>query len=157
MINPNAFGANRSRVAWWKRTFWSLGAVTGLFGASFGAKTPAAAQNVEYRAVSVAPASWQEFAKQVQIRFQQRFAADDEGAAKFRDYLTKRASDGNAKALKPAVRVWVLPNGKVERLEFDGLDDDDVAVNLRAVLMRGGVGTPPPDMLQPLHLRLSLQ
>jgi len=28
--------------------------------------------------------------------------------------------DGNTTLLKSPVRVWVLPDGKVDRLEFDG-------------------------------------
>jgi hypothetical protein len=156
MINPNAVNTSGTHLVWWKRVFWSLGVATGLFGTGFGAGTSTVIAQ-DYRSASAAPASWQEFAKQVQTRFQQRFAADDEGARKFRDYLTKRAADGSATPLKPGVRVWALPDGKVERLEFDGVADDDVAVNLREILMHDDVGAPPQDMLQPLHLRLSLQ
>jgi hypothetical protein len=145
------------RTVWWKRAFRSFGAVTGLFAAVSAGTSVAAAQDAGYRSASVAPASWQEFAKQVQTRFQQLLAADDEEARKFRDYLEKRVAEGGATPLKPIVRVWVLPDGKLERLEFDRLDSDDVAANLRTLLMRGDVGAPPSDMLQPLHLRLSLQ
>jgi hypothetical protein len=147
---------NSRRTVWWKRGFRSFGAVTGLFAAVSAGTSVAAAQDTGYRSAATAPAAWQTFAKQVQTRFQQRLAADDEGARKFRDYLEKRVGEGSATPLKPIVRVWVLPDGKLERLEFDGLDDDDAAVNLRAILMHD-VGAPPPDMLQPLHLRLSLQ
>jgi hypothetical protein len=145
IINTGAVDNSARPTVWWKRAF-----------RSFGAPSVATAQDTAYRSASAAPASWQEFAKQLQVRFAQRLVSDDEGAAKFRDYLTKRAEAGIT-PLKPGVRVWVLPNGKVERLEFDGLGDDDVAVNLRALLMRGNVGAPPADLLQPLHLRLSLQ
>lgn len=37
------------------------------------------------------------------------------------------------------------------------MDDAGVRVELRELLMDGGVGSPPPAMLQPLHLRLSLR
>jgi hypothetical protein len=156
-MSADAVGSSSRCTVWWKRAFRSFGAVSGLFAAVSAGTSVATAQDTAYRSASAAPVSWQEFAKLVQTRFQQRFAADDEGARKFRDYLTKRAADGSATPLKPSVRVWVLPDGKLERLEFDGLDDDDVAVTLRAILMRGDIGAPPQDMLQPLHLRLSLQ
>jgi hypothetical protein len=157
-MNVNAAVEHSSRrTVWWKRALRSFGAVTGLFAAVSAGASGATAQDTGYRSASAAPASWQEFAKQVQTSFQQRLAADDEGARKFWDYLEKRAVEGGATPLKPIVRIWVLPDGKLERVEFDGLDDDDVAVNLRTLLMRGDAGPPPPDMLQPLRLRLSLR
>ncbi len=156
-ISGGAVGSSSRPEVWWKRAFQSLGAVTGLFGAISAGTSVAAAQDTNYRSASAAPASWQEFAKQVQTRFQQHLMADDEGARKIRDYFAKRAGEGSVTPRPPIVRVWVLPDGKIERLELDGLGDDSVAVNLRALLARGDVGVPPPDLLQPLHLRLSLQ
>jgi hypothetical protein len=49
-----------------------------------------------------------------------------------------------------------LPDGKIERVESDGLDPV-AAISLRALLAGEGVGVPPSDMLQPLHLRLTLR
>ena len=43
----------------------------------------------------------------------------------------------------------------MNRIEVDGIDDVDAAADLRALLIDGDVGVPPPAMLQPLHLRLS--
>ncbi len=54
-------------------------------------------------------------------------------------------------------RVWVTPEGRIDRLEFSGVDGD-VAVFLREVFARERVAVPlPPDMPQPIHLRLSLR
>jgi len=147
------------RAAWWKRIFRSLGTVAGLFTAGLGAETSsAAAQNSDYRSATAAPSAWQEFAKQLQSRFQQRLAADDATARKFQDYLAKHAGGKGATPRTLVVRTWILPDGKMERVEFEGLDDAAVAVDLRAVLIGGDVGAPPPpDMLQPLRLRLSLR
>jgi hypothetical protein len=50
-----------------------------------------------------------------------------------------------------------VADGKVNRVEFDGIDDPDAINELRALLIDGNVGAPPPEMLQPLHLRLSLR
>jgi hypothetical protein len=46
----------------------------------------------------------------------------------------KREKTSGAKPLALVVRAWVLHDGKIERLEFDGLDDDAIAVDLRALL-----------------------
>jgi hypothetical protein len=42
-------------------------------------------------------------------------------------------------------------------VDFDGRDGIEAIAGLRTLLMDGNVGAPPPEMLQPLHLRLSLQ
>lgn len=159
-MKPDAVSNNNSRMGWWKKIFWSLGAATGLLAAGLGAgasSVAAAAQDSDFRSASKAPVSWQEFAKQLQDRFQQRLASADEQARNFQHYMAKRGKASSTTSLTLVVRAWVLPGGQVERLEFDGLNDDAVAVDLRALLARGDVGAPPPDMLQPLHLRLSLR
>jgi len=138
---------------WLTRLFRSVGLLGGL---AAGASS-VAAQGVDYRPAAAAPAAWQEFAKRLQSRFQQRLAADDEGVRQFQDYMAKRAGAADTPSLTLVVRTWILPDGKIERIEFDGLDDPAAAVNLRALLAGGDVGTPPPDMLQPLRLRLSLR
>jgi hypothetical protein len=55
------------------------------------------------------------------------------------------------------LRTWVLADGSVNRVEFTGIDDRKAVDELRALLVDGNVGAPPPEMLQPLHLRLSLR
>lgn len=147
---------NESEVAW-KRVLRSLSAVTGLFAAVGAGTSMAAAQDAGYRSAATAPASWQAFAKQLQGHFEQRLAADDKDARSFQEYVSKREAGSNASPLTFVARTWVLPDGKVERLEFDGLDDKEIAVHLRTLLTRDNVGTPPADMLQPLRLRLSLR
>lgn len=151
-----AVANNRHRMVWWRRVFRSLGAVTGLFAAA-ATTSVASAQEAGYRSAPAIPASWQTFAKQLQGRFEQRLAADDKDARSLQDYMAKRDAGPNAPPLAFVVRTWVLPDGKVERLEFDGLDDREIAVYLRTLLIRGNVGLPPPDMLQPLRLRLSIR
>lgn len=42
-------------------------------------------------------------------------------------------------------------------IELDGFDDNQIAVHLLALLRCDNVGAPPPDMLQPSRLRLSLR
>lgn len=141
---------------WTKFVCW-LGAATGLFSAGLAAATSSAvAQRTDYQSAAAAPAAWQNFAKELQARFQQRLAADDDAARQFQSQLEKRAGQAESTPVALTMRAWILPDGKVARVEFDGLDPD-AAVSLRALLSRSDVGAPPPDMLQPLHLRLSLR
>jgi hypothetical protein len=145
------------RVGWLKRLFWSLGTATGLLTAGLGAQaSPTDSQRSDYRSAAAAPAAWQEFAKQLQSRFQQRFAGDDEAARRFRDDVAKLAGGKDAAAPTLIVRTWILPDGKIERVESDGLGPV-AALSLRGLLAGEGVGPPPSDMLQPLHLRLTLR
>jgi hypothetical protein len=69
------------------------------------------------------------------------------------------AGGPDAKEAEPRnviARVWVSRDGKIERLDFDGLDDA-TARELRTLVSKDDVGQPPPDMLQPIQLRLSLR
>jgi hypothetical protein len=144
------------RMPRWRRLAWSLGAATGLLWLVPGAwLSSGAAQGSDYRSAAAAPAAWQAFAGQLQSRFQERLAADDAAARSFQDTISKRQADN--KPLTLIVRSWILPGGKIERVEFDGLNDDSIAVNLRALLINVVVDAPPPDMLQPLRLRFSLR
>lgn len=117
----------------------------------------AAAQPQSDRSADDVPASWRDFALQLQARLQQRLAADDAIAGKVADDMGGRGKDA-ADASPPTVmiRVWISPSGNIERLVFDDFNGK-AADALRLVLTSGDVGLPPPDMLQPLRLRLSLR
>ena len=97
------------------------------------------------------------FARQLQGQVEQRLAGDDAKARHFQDYLTKRSQESDASPLTVVLRTWILADGQVHRVEFDGIDDRGAVDDLRALLVDGNVGAPPPEMLQPLHLRLSLR
>lgn len=151
-------GTLYKRAAWWTRAVRSLGTVTGLFASGLSVGIPTvAAQSGDYRSAAAAPAAWQAFAGQLLSQFEQRLGADDKQARKFQDYLAQRDAGPDAPARTVVARTWIMPEGKVERIEFDGLDDSGIAFNLRALLVPENVGAPPPDMLQPLRLRLSLR
>jgi hypothetical protein len=153
-----AAGGHRKPRAWWWRLFGSAATSAGLLVAGVAAgKPPVAAENSNYRPATTAPESWQVFASQLQTRFEQRLAGDDEKARHFQDYLTRRSQAADAPPLTVVLRAWILADGAVHRVEFDGIDDRDAVDELRALLVNGNVGTPPPEMLQPLHLRLSLR
>ena len=95
------------------------------------------------------------FARQVQGRLEQQLAGDSDKARHVQEYLARRSVDAGASPSRFVLRAWVKADGKVNRIEVDGIDDVDAAADLRALLIDGDVGVPPPAMLQPLHLRLS--
>jgi hypothetical protein len=153
----NTGSKHTPRAEWWKRHFRFLGAAAGLLAAGLASDTSSlAAQTGNYRSAKDVPAAWQDFAKRLQARFEQRLAADDENARNVQDYAARQGGGTGLAPLSFRVRTWILASGKVERIEVDGIGDD-IAVALRALLIDGEVGAPPPDMLQPLHLRLSLR
>lgn len=114
-------------------------------------------QSLDYRDPSKAPPSWAQFAKLVQYRFETWIEADDEVAKRFRAYVKDRA--GKEDGLPPSlvVKAWLNPDGTVERVSFAPLRDAQADTDLRTILTRGNIGeAPPPEMLQPLNLRFSL-
>lgn len=132
-----------------------LGVATG-FASAQSENAPARAPVAQLPATRI-PATWSAFAARVQTSFQQRLAGKDDAALQFQDFLGKRFDRPGTPPPSVIVRAWIGPDGKVERLEFEGVFDLDVIVNLRAVLVTADVGAPPPvEMPQPLRLRLSL-
>lgn len=118
---------------------------------------PAMGQNLDFRDPSKAPPSWLQFAKLVKYRFEEWVAADDAIAVRFRAYLKihRGASDGPPQSL--TVKAWLNPDGTVERVLFPEFADAGATKDLRTILTRGNVGeSPPPEMLQPVNLRFSL-
>src|SRR5262249_12074031 len=131
----------------------SLLAFAPPLGAAAGLAAPQPAIGQEYRASTEAPAEWRAYAQRLQGLFKDELSDDD----MIRSLAA--AGDKAAKEHVPAtfrVRAWVAADGKVGRLEFSGLDAATTSA-VRARLMRTDVGaSPPADMLQPLHLKLSL-
>jgi hypothetical protein len=142
------------RIAWFQR-LCSVGGLVVLFIGQAG--LPALSEGLAttfYQPAAGAPDAWRDFAARLQGRLQEMLAAD-EYAQLYRDYLGRR---GAASQPLPAlmVRTWVLGDGRL-RVAFDDIDDRGVEMRLRALLERGHFGSPPPDMPQPLHLRLTLR
>jgi hypothetical protein len=115
------------------------------------------ASSQDYRDPSKAPPSWAQFAKLVQYRFETWIGADDETAKRLRAYLVERAGKEDGPPASLVVRAWLNPDGTVQRISFPALKDGRADADLRTVLTRGNIGeAPPPEMLQPLNLRFSL-
>jgi hypothetical protein len=139
-----------------RRRAYELAAFLGLVGAAIEVPdlgtAAALAQSAPYQSAAQVPQSWRDYAKQLLDRLQQRLA-DTKVAGKIADQIGGGPAGSAPKVAM--VRVWVSPIGKVDRLAFDDLSGD-VADALRTLLRDSDVGSPPPDMLQPVHLRLSL-
>jgi hypothetical protein len=102
------------------------------------------------RADSV-PVRWVEYASGVTRQLQARLADDhDATAARLHAFLDAR--DASASVL----RLWINRQGAISRVTFASLGDAQADRDLRQVVTRGGFGRPPPDMRQPLVLRLRL-
>ncbi len=149
--------AGTTRFKLFRRWLAGMAGCLGLVGGQVVVPVqPAGAQDTSYRVSQEAPRAWQEFANQVRTALQVRLTADDDATRKLYQLFDDRRANGTP--MQNAVtQVWVTPEGGIERLEFSGVDRD-VAVILREVFARERVGiSPPPDMLQPLHLSLSFR
>jgi hypothetical protein len=114
-------------------------------------------QSLDYRDPAQAPPSWAQFAKLVQYRFETWIGADEEVANRFRTYLKQSAGKEDGLPASLVVKAWLNPDGTVERVAFPTLNDPQANADLRTILTRGNIGeAPPPEMLQPLNLRFSL-
>lgn len=158
---PSAAVSGGGRGAWWRRIFHSAAGAAGLIAAGADAKaSPVTVPSSEYQPAAAAPESWQSFARQVQGGFEQQLAGDSDAARQVQeylvdDYLARRKIDTGAAPARFVVRAWIKADGKVNRIEIEGIGDAGAAADLRALLIDRDVGVPPPGMLQPLHLRLT--
>ena len=140
--------------AWWcAATLCTLVVLPGLFMLP----RPSPAQVLDYRNPDKAPPSWGQFSKLVQYRFETWIGADDEVANRFRAYVTEHAGKEDGPPPMLVVKAWLNPDGTVERVTFAALKDARADSDLHTILTRGNIGeAPPPEMLQPLNLRFSL-
>src|SRR5436190_23218936 len=119
--------------------------------------TKAIAQALDYRDPAKAPPSWAQFAKLVQYRFESWIGADEEIANRLRAYLVEHAGKEAGPPPSLVVRAWLNPDGTVERVSFGSLNNAQADADLQTILKRGNIGEPPPpEMLQPMNLRFSL-
>ena len=118
---------------------------------------PPAAAGLDYRDPSAAPPSWTQFAKLVRYRFESWLAADEAVANRLRTYLKEHSGKDDAPPQTLVVKAWLNPDGSVERVSFAPLSDHQADEDLHTILKRGNVGeAPPPELVQPLNLRFSL-
>jgi hypothetical protein len=83
--------------------------------------------------------------------------ADEEVANRFRSNMIEQAGKEGGPPSSLVVRAWLNPDGTVDLVSFGSLKDVKAEADLRTILTRCNIGeAPPPEMLRPLNLRLSL-
>jgi hypothetical protein len=88
-------------------------------------------------------------------RFQRGCGRDHAIAARFRVYLEAHAGASDGPPPTPIVQAWLSPDGSVERVSFPAPGDAGATKDLTTILSSGNIGErPPPEMLQPIRLRL---
>lgn len=105
------------------------------------------------------PQPWISYAQLVGHQFQAWLEADDDAANQLHRYLEDRILNAKDDAPPPAVviRAWIGADGAVTSVEFDSLGDAKADAILRQLLTAHPiVEPPPPDMRQPLRVRLHL-
>jgi hypothetical protein len=117
----------------------------------------ALSESSNFRPSNGVPAAWTRYAQLVQLRFKERLAADDPVAYRFHLFLENRVVSEDAPPEALVVKVWIARDGEIQQVVFAPLKDQQANDDLHALLIGGNVGEPPPpDMLQPLQLRLAL-
>ncbi|WP_233832488.1 YbaB/EbfC family DNA-binding protein [Paraburkholderia sp. ZP32-5] len=106
------------------------------------------------------PQPWITYAQLVGHQFQAWLEGDDDAANQLHQYLEERILNAKGDAPPPAVviRAWIGADGGVTRIAFDSLGDPKADALLRQLLTSHPMTEPPPpDMLQPLRVRLRLE
>jgi hypothetical protein len=131
------------------------GAVAALVLLSAIFVAPARAQST----VASVPQPWIEYAQLVGHQFETWLEADDQEVSELHTYLERRIVETNADAPPPAImiRAWIGTHGEVTRVEFGSLGDAKIDGILHHLLTTNPVAEPPPpNMPQPLRVRLHL-
>lgn len=148
-------GSFGGRVKRWRA------AVAGRLGLAAPARKavapdPALRQIGSYQPSGGVPAAWRQFALAVQSGLQERLSEQDEQTRQVHRLFCAHGPMGDTLVRAVKARVWIAKTGEVARLEFDGVHEK-LAIALRDVLAGYPIGAmPPSDVLQPLHLKLSL-
>lgn len=130
-------------------------AVATLIVLSAMAGAPVRAQST----AGTVPQPWLEYAQLVGHQFEAWLEADDQEVRELHTYLEQRIVDEKMEASPPAIliRAWIGTHGEVTRVEFGSLGDAKIDGILHHLLTTNPVSEPPPpDMPQPLRVRLHL-
>ncbi|HEY3598842.1 MAG TPA: YbaB/EbfC family DNA-binding protein [Paraburkholderia sp.] len=106
------------------------------------------------------PQPWVSYAQLVGRQFQAWLEADDDAANQLHAFLEDRIlhPKGDAPPSAIVIRAWVGADGAVTTVAFDSLGDPKADAILRSLLTaRPITEPPPPDMRQPLRVRLRLE
>ncbi len=115
-----------------------------------------AQQQSSFRPSAGVPKAWIEFAGDLRGKAETLLRSDDPLARRLQAALDEVRNDGDKQLLQVAVRVWIARDGRVERVYFGSISET-IDPDLKSLLLRVATAAPPADMLQPVHLKLSLK
>ncbi|GGB95483.1 hypothetical protein GCM10007205_00880 [Oxalicibacterium flavum] len=106
------------------------------------------------------PQHWISYAQMASNQFEAWLGnPDDESVQRLHAWMQERLlQDGPPVPTSLVVRVWVEPNGRVGRMEFASLGQNQADADLRSIMTAQPLSEPPPpDMRLPMVLQLSLK
>lgn len=136
-----------------KNAKWT-GLAAAVIGLVLSCATPAWAQS------AAVPQPWIAYAQLTGRQFQAWLEADDDAANQLHQYLEDRILNpkGDAPPAAVVIRAWVGADGTVTRVAFDSLGDPKAdAILQRLLTAHPMTEPPPPDMRQPMRVRLRLE
>lgn len=148
------FATGRPRRWGW---FGMLIVAAGLLG---GSATGWAQTSAGAKAAAAIPQPWLAYAQLAGRQFQAWLESDGAQANELHQFLEQRILHpvGDVPPAAITVRAWFGDDGRVTRVAFDSLGDAKADDDLRALLTAHPMTeAPPPDMPQPLRVRLGLQ
>lgn len=126
-------------------------------GAALALSSAGQSQAQLFRPAVDVPQAWTEFAGALRGKAEAILSSDDPVARRLQSALeVLRKANGDQPPLRVTARVWIAADGRVERIAVSPVSDR-VDPDLKTLLSRVTAGTPPDGMLQPVHLKLSLE
>lgn len=147
-----------SSLPFWRKLWRTSASLFGL-GLALAPAPPAQAQSPAPAAI---PQHWLSYAQLVSKQFEARLSdpGNDAVVLLHQRMQARMLEGGSGNPVTPAVvvRVWIAASGQVQRVDFDSLGDPQADQALRAILTARPLSEPPPpDMRQPMVLRLKLE
>jgi hypothetical protein len=111
-----------------------------------------------FRNAADAPATWGAFSKRLKLACETALHADNPMSRRLNTALSKLRTTANPDEppMRVKVSLWISPIGGIDRVSFPPLGSEQATSDLNALLTQVTAGAPPPDMLQPVQLLLSL-
>lgn len=132
-------------------------AVVASAGTALALAPPGHGQQPGFRSTVEVPQAWVEYAGALRSKAEIILRSEDAVAQRLQSAFGKLSeADADQPPLRVTVRVWIGPDGRVSRAAFRPLSEA-VDADLEALLLRVTAGAPPDGMLQPVHLKLSLE
>jgi hypothetical protein len=108
-------------------------------------------------APSPPPAHWLAYAQWAGSELQTRLSVGEEPQLVQLLAWLQRQRQRDAQPIPIVLRIWISPQGRIDRSEFTSLGAAQADRDLHALVEATPLPSPPPDMLQPLVLRLTLR